>query len=538
MENNGMVFAAYDGDNAGRQAGRAILADDVEALHEISSRIELGHEVVKRWVQSQGGIFISGGGDEGIFQIPPDSVSSIEQLRNDYRFTADLTMTVGIGSTLSEAGKALMVGKFRGKNTAVQYDPSIEDEIRQARERLEQGTASAEEVKLGEAYLKPETGEAPVKKNVIDDDCPYCKDTQEEDPCPYCQEGDAAMGDDCPFCRDADRQESGGTDDCPFCNDVAHKESGPSPEGEEESAGDDHSVDQTAGPAVKDPTTTSGEDYEGVGLNQPGLDKPQPGDHPPEGLASPAIADTDNQQQTPSNRALDVKDNTPFEHEANRDDVEGGAPQDILAQLDEDGSEPSQADADAVAGMDATDVPSGDNADENVSRPEDYRTDVPGDMGLGEEEDSAGPDLGDVFQEDLDVYADQQQKEKVIAMVSEALEGFKGCKPILEKAKEQAPQLYQSSLAMLRAMIEMAKMLGLSDGSDSAEEAMGEPPQKQGEAEVGDPNSPMPQEEQVMGDSGQEDTHDWNQPFKQHPAHGQEGAAQEDADEDPKPRGQ
>ena len=46
-------------------------------------------------------------------------------------------------------------------------------------------------------------------------------------------------------------------------------------------------------------------------------------------------------------------------------------------------------------------------------------------------------------------------------MVGEALEGFKASKNILERAKTEAPQLYTSSIAMLKAMIEMCKMLGL-----------------------------------------------------------------------------
>src|ERR1700722_3399657 len=147
---------AYDGDNAGRLCGRAILADNPNALHEVSERIQLGHEIVKRWVESHGGQFISGGGDEGVFSIPADAIHSVEELRGDYKYATNLSATIGIGKTLSEAGKAMLVGKFRGKDTVVQYEPSIENEIKQAQTHLSQGTANPEEKKIGEAYLQDE----------------------------------------------------------------------------------------------------------------------------------------------------------------------------------------------------------------------------------------------------------------------------------------------------------------------------------------------------------------------------------------------
>jgi hypothetical protein len=522
MLNNNMLFAAYDGDNAGRQAGRAILADDVEGLHEVSARIELGHDIVKQWVQSVGGEFLSGGGDEGIFSIPMQAIPNIEQLRSDYKFAANLTMTVGIGNTLSEAGKALMVGKFRGKNTAVQYDPSIEGEIAQARERIAQGTASAEEQKLGEAYLNPQTGGEPVKKNMEQTqqeqpahDCPYCMEDASE-PCPYCDESQGAMGhENCPYCADSDAQTS---DECPFCENVAHEEGGA-----------EEGVEPTPGPVVSEPTTTSGEDYAGKDLNTPALDKPKPDEQPRVEIASPAISYGDNQQNTPSNRALDVVEGTPVETGGIPDEAVGESPRAVIDRLDADGAEPNPEDAAAMSGTDDADLPVGDNAERHVSRPEDWGSNTPGDMGLGEDEQD--PDLGLVIQEDLDVHADQAQKEKVIQMVAEALEGFKGCKPILEKAKLQAPNLYQSSLAMLRAMIEMAKMLGLSDGSESAEQVVGE--QAPAEEEMFPGEAPM---EEVPGQApgGEEEVHDWNQPFKPHPSHGA-AAAQGDAT-DPKPQ--
>jgi len=53
------------------------------------------------------------------------------------------------------------------------------------------------------------------------------------------------------------------------------------------------------------------------------------------------------------------------------------------------------------------------------------------------------------------------------------LDSFKAQKQILDKAKEQAPQLYDSCLQMLRAMIELCSLAGL-DNSGEAEQEVNE----------------------------------------------------------------
>jgi hypothetical protein len=520
MENSNLLFVSYDADSAGQKIGRAILSDDPIKLKDASDRIVLGNELFERWANKWGGKSYSSGGDQGLYAVPIEAVGELEQLRSDYAFSTGLTVTVGVGKSLSESGKALLVGKFRGKNTLVQYDHSVEDEISQAQSRISQGSGSPEEQKLGEAYLKPEKEEVVNKNDEHSNDCPYCKETEEESPCPYC--GDAPIGeasslDDCPYCMDEDHEE-----ECPYCARI----------GEEDPGRSENQVEPTDGPTVIEPTTTSSENYEDKGLHDPALPKPQPGDQV-FGLGSPSVANMDNQADTNSNRKLDVKDGVPvMEDEGNvtdlpPDDEFGESPQDILTQLDDEGSDPTTEDAMAVQNMDDADLAPGDGMQGNVSRPEGYSSNRPKDMGLGEEEE--GPDLSGVLQEGLDDHAESAQREKIVQMTSEALEGFKACKQILEKAKEQAPQLYKSSISMLRAMIEMAKMLGLNENTgETAEEVVGE-------GEVSGQEE-MPGQE--MSEDGRDDAHDWEKPFPKHPDHGGEDdeAAQGDAEEDPKLR--
>lgn len=504
MDNQNIVYMAYDGDNAGRLCGRAILADNPDALHEISDRIALGHEVVKRWVEGHGGQFISGGGDEGVFSIPYEAVQSVDELRADYQFATNLTATVGIGKTLSEAGKAMLIGKFRGKNTVVQYAPEMEQEIQQAQSRTQQGTASAEEQKISEAYLQPEgTGsvmnqseqapsdhsdcpycQAQVEEQVDDPThCKYCHDTAQDDACPYCepdmsatQASDNSIHDcpycqnpsangDCPYCKDGahDATVAGHPDDCPYCADQS--QSVPDANG-----GDDQQVLPTAGPTVQNPTTTDSENYAGQDLNNPDLPKPEPIQHNPDSLG----VNTD----TPTNEnvKLDAQGQGGGSSSLVTEPADQGDPQsdqtvEEIAQ--EVGNLPryENSPSKVVAQLDAADTATGTTMEGGISRPENYAdANAPKDLGLGEDEQP--PDVTQLMQEGLDNHADSIGREKVIQLVSEALEGFKGCKGILEKAKLQAPQLYESSIAMLKAMIEMAKMLGLDqeantgDGSD------------------------------------------------------------------------
>lgn len=487
MDSKLTVYMAYDGDNAGRLCGRAILADDTAALNDISARINLGHEVVKRWVDEHGGIVIAGGGDEGVFSVPADAINSIDELRSDYQFATNLTATIGVGSSLSEAGKALMAGKFRGKNTVVLYDASVEAELQQSQLHLDQGTASEEEKKINEAYLQPQgTDMNESEQNPSDHaDCPYCQaqgeegiddpshcrychDADQAEPCPYCVESEAVAsddncpycqnptGDDCPYCKDGahDASVAGHPDDCPYC-----AESSAAP-----NVGDDQTVTPTAGATVQSSTTTDSENYAGQDLNNPDLPKPDAIQ------ANPDISPPSLEGPTVNNTMLDVEgqgahDETFEEGVENADPQSEQTVEEIGQEIDRLPHYESK-NAHAVGNIDEANMPIGTAMEDGVSRPENYNDpNTPSDMGLAEDDQS--PNVTSLMQEGLDSHADNIQREKIVNLVSEALVGFKACKGILEKAKAQAPQLYDSSIAMLRAMIEMAKMLGLDQEANA-----------------------------------------------------------------------
>jgi len=371
MELNNLLYIAYDADNAGRKIGRAILADDPEQLKQDSERIELGNEIVAEWANKWGGVSYSSGGDQGLFSAPQEALEELEQLRNDYQFATNLTMTVGVGASLSEAGKALMVGKFRGKNMIVIYDGNVEKEVDQAQENVTNGTASDEERKLAEAYLKPENGEAKPPEEQL-------------------------------------------------------------------------------------------EDYAKAGLMPPQIGKPDPKKEPKQEVNDIMETRSKNNHPDPDEKE-NAQDRKIESNDQVAEDKHSEAAMRSIAQAIEGDEKPGQTVKDQLSHVDDEDMAIGDETEGNTSRPDGFKDqNKPGDMGLSEDEvPEESPDLSSVLKDGLDSHADNMQRDKVINMVSAALAGFKSNKHILERAKDKAPELYNSCLSMLKAMIEMTKMLGL-----------------------------------------------------------------------------
>lgn len=147
------LFIALDGDDAGQKIGQAVLMDDVQSLHDISKRISSAGEAVKSMVASMGGQVVSAGGDEMTAMISPEHESRIEEIKKHYEAVSGFSATIGVGNTLSQAGKALIAGKLSGKNMILRYDESTEDILNQAHEHVMDGSGNEEESKLDDHYI-------------------------------------------------------------------------------------------------------------------------------------------------------------------------------------------------------------------------------------------------------------------------------------------------------------------------------------------------------------------------------------------------
>lgn len=265
--------------------------------------------------------------------------------------------------------------------------------------------------------------------------CPYCEALKIVEPeeelkeCPYCIKEDENI-DSCKYCMDIDDKKP----ECKYCN------------------REDQTLEQEI-PSIQEPTTQSSQDFASQGLNEPAIPKPQVGDLGP--IEAAIIPD----ESTPSNTILEDQNPPPKEmiKEGVVLDHSKEAIEQILNEI-EGGSTPKEI----AQNIDSTELAVGTEMEGNVSRQAGFESQTPGEMGMPGGSVSEEPNMMGVLSEGFDHYQDDIQRERVINMVSQALQGFKQCKPILDKAQTQAPQLYNSSLVMLKAMIEMAKMLGLN----------------------------------------------------------------------------
>lgn len=517
-----IIYFSYDADSAGRKVGNAVLDNDPEALAAISERIKLGNLLIEKWAKDRNGKQYSSGGDQGVYAIDSQYVSELEHLRTDYHYLTGLTISVGIGDHLSESGQALLMAKLKGKDRIVHFDKKTKKEIASIKKRVKKGHwKSMEEYKLGESYLK--------KSEIAEDDCPYCNQSDGIDPahckwchdaspqegeenCPYCKDmqNDPAEGaqlpevgeEDCAYCNEMDEN---GQDNCPYCaenDDVGSTllapKIGTSPDSQNEAAPAGSPEEQ--------------ELYGEMGMNPPEIGKPAPPDQrPPIGQNAPMdVVPEDPEMQgsrfvdgdhgSSAAPAIDPEDNSSME-----------AMQAIATAIETD-ADPSTKEVNAI---DDSEMPVSTEAEGNISRPSGFGQNTPQDMGqegpnppVGDSDDEEDPDFYSVLEDGLDDHADGIARERTIQVVSQALTQFKACKQTLENVKMQAPDLYAASISMLKAMIEMASLLGLGPSN-----VAGQPQQ-----ELGSVQSAITPEVAQPAQAENE----WNDPFPTHPDQGGE----------------
>ena len=491
-QNNGQLFFSFDGDEIGKRHAAAVLSDDTNEISDISSKITEANEMVRDFVESNGGQMISFGGDEGLFSAPADFVELLEQLRKDYEYMVGATLSIGYGSKPSEAGKALLEAKETGKNKVVQYSEGTEKYAQDVQEHRdsESGQKSGQSVQIP----KDDKGDEGVGHEKV---LPAGADSAQNEPT-LCE----------PPKEDNNRgYDSGYKNSDPGQRDQAYEANKQTPPGiEKPNLRQKAPVEQAVSTDVQEASRPMNEELPDP-KDQEAIDKkPAPreyhgqaeGDNMPDNQqmekpsdlkyisgkqAEPQAgipienATTDVAEQTEAQDMDDEKHCPTCACGAHDEAAEGEGSADAVLDQHVENAQEMEAEMGEGQPKNTTDILDQhlDNAnsmladmDENgVSRPADYDQ-KSGDMGLSEEEaDEDEPSLDEVLQGGLDEHAQNIQKEKVLQMVGEALDGFKAQKPILDKAKQAAPELYDSCLKMLKAMIELCSLAGL----DNAEEA-------------------------------------------------------------------
>lgn len=140
------VFVSCDGDSIGAAIGRAILTDDVGEVRRVDQAIIAGNELFTSFAQRSGGQVVECGGDETRFEIPAEHLGDLEAVRQQYADAVGATVSVGVGTKLSESAKALMISKIRGKDQITLWHPDMQAE-------LDAVTEKDESHKIAEEYL-------------------------------------------------------------------------------------------------------------------------------------------------------------------------------------------------------------------------------------------------------------------------------------------------------------------------------------------------------------------------------------------------
>ena len=151
------IYIAMDGDNAGSLVGQSVLNNDPQRLRHISDRIKFGISKLVEYISSIGGDIISYGGDELVAILDQSQQLEIEKIRSMWQDYTGFTATIGVGSNLSQAGKALIAGKLSGKDQVFNYDKSVDSILIEAHKASTAGTATEEQQKMSDHYLDATT---------------------------------------------------------------------------------------------------------------------------------------------------------------------------------------------------------------------------------------------------------------------------------------------------------------------------------------------------------------------------------------------
>lgn len=512
------MYFATDGDNVGQRHARALLSDNVDSISEVSGSITHANEMIRDFVESNGGRVVSFGGDEGLFEAPAEFVELLEQLRKDYEYMVGATLSVGYGFKPSEAAKALLEAKETGKDKIVQYSESSEQHSQNIQEHrnseINQEQVVGESADNTEPHQESQGGYANevASDGITRDDPPSYdnnrgydsgyKDSSKEDRgdsyraddltppiiakpnlTPKNPVAEATSGDVPETSRPMNNVEANPGEQSPedkkpvskYYDGQAEwikpdKDEDGAPQSMADATNENRPSDlkymrhgqqeQQADQPTEDSTTNVAEEGMAQDMGTEGTQQPTPieetGQHCPS-----CTCDEHSQNDQPMDQVMDqhIDNATDYTNTigeggdgGNQDSAdEGDSIEDILDQHLDNAADMAQNGDVNSEGMD----PNG------ISRPEDYNA-KQGDLGLSEEDaQNQDPNLDEVLRDGLDSHADSIQREKVVDMVGQALDAFKGQKQILDKAKEQAPELYDACIQMLRSMIELCSLAGI-----------------------------------------------------------------------------
>lgn len=499
------VFIAVNGDDVGHHIGNAIISDNHEELSRLSGSIKNAHQFIDQWVEQMGGKVHVTSGDEGIYSLPEEALSQLEDLRNEYKNMSGTTLTIGVGSTMSEASKALIYGKMNDKNQVVEYEPQIddyissedmddEDELPTPQEITEEGEASAaqeqgldeempeedEEMPEESEEQEGEPTEEPQAKMPLKDaikehkklvgalKSPSKTDDQEE-----LEEQSEELEDLEEQEESAEGEESEEDEDADFENADGHEEEESEEQSEEESEEQpEHEEDMSPEENFAHDAQEQEDDEEDAdNIEADEEDKVLGRQTPP------------NKAGTPEDESQDADDDGIPDEDESEEEMVGDFDQDgdldtaARKKIDLDGDGDSDAEIDEVhENTEDEEIPelsedeiAQGQGQENEEMPEEESDEESEDDQshgiLSEMMHSNLPEEGEEMPEEGSEQSEDTDEE-IRSDIAESLLAFKENKDMLEELKQSNPKLYQANILMLRSMIEMAKKLNMKPEQD------------------------------------------------------------------------
>jgi hypothetical protein len=165
------VYISGCGDQLKELLDRASLADNPDEIRRLSQDIEAANEVWKKWCLAMGGDVISAAGNEFKFRVGADHLVDVPELRSQYEQLTGASTSVGVGTKLSEADKALAAAKKSGGDMVRLYGPDVDEELAEdeessgflAKADVEPAPPSKGGPVPAEQEQAPETAETPIQ---------------------------------------------------------------------------------------------------------------------------------------------------------------------------------------------------------------------------------------------------------------------------------------------------------------------------------------------------------------------------------------
>ena len=153
VRTEGRAFVSLDGDNIGASVERAAMSDDLSTIIRQSQKIHDGAMVIAKWAKEHDGDLYISGGDDVAFTMPKKYIPLLPDLKDLYHENTGFTVTIGVGNTISQAGRAMLYGKLHGKDQVNVFTEEVNEYLKRVSKKI-----SPEEKLREEGLIKSNTG--------------------------------------------------------------------------------------------------------------------------------------------------------------------------------------------------------------------------------------------------------------------------------------------------------------------------------------------------------------------------------------------